>query len=95
MIVIQGSDPPVALPREASGLDGFDEVGDDREDAVRRLDELDTRAVGDDLLLDVADTAVRDAPLDDDRIGRRGSVGIRAASRAGAEMPFRSARRLG
>ena len=60
------ADNAAPLRRAASGFDGFDEVRDDAEDAITRLDELDAGPVDHALLLDVADAAVRDAPLDDE-----------------------------
>src|SRR5207245_8598446 len=53
------------LQRAASCRDGFDELGDDRGHALRGFDELDARAVEDELLLDVGDGAVRDPAFDD------------------------------
>src|SRR5207247_8961111 len=47
----------------------IDEFGDHGVHAVGRLDEFDPGSIRDELLIDVADTAVRDAALEDDRSG--------------------------
>src|SRR4051794_28022215 len=62
------------LSSPTAGLDGVDEVRNHLEDAIGQLDELDARAVGDHFLVDVADAAVRDAALDDDRAVAQGEA---------------------
>lgn len=50
-------------------LDGFG-------DPFRQLDELDAGSIGNDVLVDLADAGVRDAPLDDDGMFAEGETEI-------------------
>ena len=52
--------------RAPAVFDGVHELQITRINAVGRFDELDPRLVRDEVLIDVTDAAVRDAPLDDD-----------------------------
>ena len=52
------------------------EVRDRGGNAIRQLDELDAGAVGDDVLIDVADARMRDAALDDHRAFAKGETKI-------------------
>src|SRR5260221_320572 len=55
------------LAGAASRLDRVDEIGDDLEYALRQLDELDAGAVSHNLLVHIADAAMRNSALDHDR----------------------------
>jgi hypothetical protein len=52
------------LWRPTAATDGVDELQDGGGDASGRLDELDARTINDQLLIDVADTAMGDPALD-------------------------------
>ena len=56
-----------SLDEPSPGLDGVDEIADGLTNPFRWIDEFDPRSVADDLLIDVADPAVRNAAFEDDR----------------------------
>ena len=58
----------VHLDRPSPRAHGVDEARNHPIDAIRRLDELEPGPVDYALLLDIADAAVDDASLDDDRL---------------------------
>src|SRR5262245_3089441 len=57
----------VRLERSSPAHHRVDEIGDHGRHAIGRFDELDARSVDHDVLVDVADAAVRDPALHDDR----------------------------
>src|SRR5436190_19265712 len=76
--------------RAPAVLDRVDEIVNHRKDTFRRLDEFDARPVEHDLLIHVADAAVRDPPLNDDGAIAEGKAefvkGIEMEREAGLDL---------